>query len=165
MKRRSASTGLLAIAVATGLFLIANHFDNRKLWQPAPQELASMNADKESRTDSPVDAHDPATCDAAEEQMRDAVAAAQYCSEDEDCTLFDYGYPIQCMTSVAMDHVTALRLQYREYEASCRFRVYYDCPTEDAKRIAVCRDHHCAVELETVDMLREETMHHLGLDQ
>jgi hypothetical protein len=68
------------------------------------------------------------------------------------------------MTSVAMTEITALRLKYREYEAHCRFRVYYDCPTDGIERIAVCRNNQCAVELETIDALRDETLHHIGIE-
>ena len=95
--------------------------------------------------------------------MLAAVDEARHCVVDDDCTLFDYGYPIQCMTSVSMNEITALRRQYRIYESSCRFRVYYDCPTDGAERIAVCRSNQCTVEIETIDSLRDETLDYLGI--
>lgn len=104
-------------------------------------------------------------CNTAEMKMQDAVAGARHCNTDDDCTIFDYGYPIQCMTSVAKTEITALRLQYRDYETSCRFRVYYDCPTDTIERVAVCRKNQCTVELETIDALRDETLHHIGIER
>jgi hypothetical protein len=166
MKRLRTNTSLLAVTVAAGLFLIANHFDNRAPWQPRNQSPALMKPARDSVLDGPVRTMDTAgTCATAEEGMREAVAESQFCETDDDCTLFDYGYPIQCMTSVARSEITALRLRYRDYENSCRFRVYYDCPTDNAERIAVCRNRHCAVQLETIDQLKEETMQHIGNEQ
>lgn len=165
MKRRSTNTTLLAVAIAVVLFLIANHFDNRAPWQPDPPVQVTMKPAARSTSGEPLRTIDSAgRCDAAELEMQDAVANAQSCRTDDDCTIFDYGYPIQCMTSVAKSEISALRLKYRDYEASCRFRVYYDCPTEGTERIAVCRNNQCAVELDSIDALRDETLHHIGIE-
>lgn len=156
---------MLAVAIAVVLFLVANHFDRKAPWQPDVQPPVSINPVRDSGIAGPLRTVETAgRCDAAENDMREAVAAAQSCSTDDDCTLFDYGYPIQCMTSVAKSEITSLRLRYRDYESSCQFRVYYDCPTDGAERVAVCRNRQCVVELETIDALRDETLHHIGID-
>ena len=82
---------------------------------------------------------------------------------DSDCTLFDFGYPIDCMTSVAKSEITDLRLEYRRYEESCDFRVYFDCPAEPMVRRAVCQQNRCSVSLETIDGLEKETLDYLGI--
>lgn len=166
MNRRSANTTLLAIALALGLFLIANYFDDKPRWQPRELPNTSLNVPRDSGLSGPVRATQPSgSCDAAESEMLHAVENSRYCATDEDCTLFDYGYPIQCMTSVSNSAISALRRQYSQYEASCRFRVYYDCDAEGANRHAVCRSNRCTVELETLDSLKDETLHHLGIER
>jgi hypothetical protein len=102
-------------------------------------------------------------CGETEEALRALVDESQSCSVDDDCTIFDFGYPIQCLTSVAKSQITALRLEYRKYEQSCDYRVYYDCPSEPLERYPVCRNNHCTVELRTIDLLREETLDHIGV--
>ncbi|MDZ7644207.1 MAG: hypothetical protein U5K76_08370 [Woeseiaceae bacterium] len=100
-----------------------------------------------------------------ERKIQALVADSRSCETDDDCTIFDYGYPIQCLTSVAKSEITRLRLQYREYEADCEFRVYYDCPSEPMERKPVCRNNRCEVELQTHDLLRDETFEYLGIDE
>ena len=90
-------------------------------------------------------------------------AGSQYCQTDEDCTLFDFGYPIQCLTSVSKSEITALRTAYRRYEDSCAYRVYYDCPSGDMEREAVCRSNRCEVDLVSMEPPEAETLRHLGL--
>ncbi len=156
---------MLAVALALGLFLIANHFDDRSRWQPRELDRATLNAPRDSGLRGPVrSVQSSGSCDAAESEMLRAVENSRYCATDDDCTLFDYGYPIQCMTSVSNSEITALRRQYDLYEASCRFRVYYDCDTDGAERRAICRSNRCTVELETLDSLKEETLQHLGIE-
>ncbi|HSD69905.1 MAG TPA: hypothetical protein VLB07_10135 [Woeseiaceae bacterium] len=166
MKRSPPNTTLLALSLAAGLFLVANYFDDKPPWQPEDLPRASLDPrqDPASR-EPPVTAQSGITCEAAEAEMLRAVEDSRYCESDEDCTLFDYGYPIQCMTSVSMEAVTALRLQYREYDASCRYRVFYDCDAAGAERIAVCRNKRCGVEIATLDTLTDETLDHLGIDR
>ena len=98
--------------------------------------------------------------------MQALVEESRSCLRDEDCTIFDYGYPIQCLTSVAKSEITALRLEYRDYEKDCEHRVYYDCPSEPLEREPVCRNGRCEVELRTLDeYLRDETLQHLGIEE
>jgi hypothetical protein len=83
MKRRSINTTLLAVVIAVVLFLIANHFDTKTPWQPDAQPPASMNPARDSGVAGPLRTVETAgRCDAAENDMREAVAAAQYCSTD-----------------------------------------------------------------------------------
>ncbi|HEX9853494.1 MAG TPA: hypothetical protein VGA68_10790 [Woeseiaceae bacterium] len=165
MNRRSSNTTWLALALALGLFLIANHFDDSSRWQPRELSRTSLNPPRESGLRGPVRTEQSSGgCDAAESEMLRTVENSRNCATDDDCTLFDYGYPIQCMTSVSNSEITALRRQYGQYEASCRFRVYYDCDIEGAQRRAVCRSDRCTVELETLDLLKDETLHHLGIE-
>lgn len=103
-------------------------------------------------------------CEETEDALRDRVDSARSCATDDDCTLFDFGYPIDCMTSVAKTEITDLRHKYRRYEQSCAFRVYFDCPAEPMERRAACRDNRCVVTLETVDGLKDETLDFLGIE-
>jgi hypothetical protein len=102
------------------------------------------------------------SCEEAEGVVSNRVESAKQCDSDSDCTLFDFGYPMTCMTSVAKSEMTALRLAYRRYEESCDFRVYYDCPDEPMQRRAVCRENRCAVSLQSTDDLETETREYLG---
>lgn len=104
------------------------------------------------------------SCEDTERTLGDLIESARYCTSDSDCTLFDFGYPIECMTSVAHSEITVLRLAYRRYEQSCDYRVYYDCPTEPMERLAVCRENRCTVSLDTIDSLEEETLEYLGIE-
>lgn len=104
------------------------------------------------------------SCRSAENTIRGIVDAAQYCTVDDDCTIFDYGYPIQCLTSVAKTEIPNLRREYRHYQESCQYRVYYDCPSAPLQRQAVCRNNRCTVELQTIDILKDATLYHLGID-
>jgi hypothetical protein len=103
------------------------------------------------------------TCEETELSLQNRVDTSRYCMTDNDCTLFDFGYPIDCMTSVARTEITELRYAFRRYEESCDHRVYFDCPTEPMERRAVCRDNRCTVSLESIDVLEEETLDYLGL--
>ncbi len=103
------------------------------------------------------------SCEEAENALRDRVETARCCTSDSDCTLFDFGYPMDCMTSVAKSEITGLRLEYRRYEQSCDFRVYFDCPAEPMGRRAVCQENRCSVSLQTIDILEEETLEYLGI--
>ena len=145
------------------LWAIATWFEDGSIWQleEPPQSIdtspAQVRPDSEVRTIA-----DTLSCDQAETQLRVKVDAAQYCSTDDDCTLFDFGYPIQCLTSVAKDQISILRAEYSKYEQSCEFRVYYDCPTGPMERQAVCRRNRCVVELESNEMLEAETRDYLA---
>ena len=111
----------------------------------------------------PVPIQPVLSCEKTENSLRDRIESARNCTVDSDCTLFDFGYPIDCMTSVAKSEITALRVEYRKYEQSCEFRVFFDCPAEPMKRRAVCQENRCSVSLQSVDSLRDETLEHLGI--
>jgi hypothetical protein len=165
MNRLPFATALISVAVAVALWLIASMLEGDAPWLTPSPDSASPAATGQVRPDTPVQVSpDNAGCEQAEDALRAKVDDAQYCSSDDDCTLFDYGYPIQCLTSVAKNEITALRLEYRNYEQSCAYRVYYDCPTGRMERQAICRNNRCAVELQSNDILEEETLDYLGLD-
>lgn len=103
------------------------------------------------------------SCEGTEDLLRDRIDSGRNCALDSDCTLFDFGYPIDCMTSVAKSEITALRVEYRKYEQSCDFRVFFDCPAEPMQRRAVCRENRCSVSLQNIDNLEDETLEYLGI--
>jgi len=165
MKHLPYATALISISAAVVLWLIATWLEGDTPWLLPKPEAGTGISNAEVRPDTPVQVKsDLAGCEQAEDALRQKVDDAQYCSTDDDCTLFDYGYPIECLTSVAKTEITALRLEYRNYEQSCAYRVYYDCPTGDMERQAVCRSNRCAVELQSTEVLEEETRDYLGLD-
>ena len=166
MKSTSYQTALISVVVAVVLWLAATWFEDDSRWLPPPAP-GNIDASLEvPRQDTPVRIDtDVLSCSMAETNLQAKVDAAQYCSIDDDCTLFDYGYPIQCLTSVAKTEITALRLEYRKYEDSCAYRVYYDCPSGEMERQAVCRTNHCTVELISNDPLQDATLQHLGIKE
>lgn len=166
MNRLPLKTTLISAAAAIGLFAIASWFEDDARWVP-PQPTGSRAAPERpsSGIRGPLETTSAAeSCERSERLLQESVEASRYCAADDDCTLFDYGYPIQCLTSVAKSEISNLRLEFKRYEMSCDYRVYYDCPTGEADRQAVCRENRCSVELETIDSLREETLEHLGID-
>lgn len=162
--RLTLKTTLISVIAAVVLFAIASSFEDDAHWQMTTNEAPAMNPARESgvgpvlRTISAAE-----NCERSENELRRSVERARVCEFDDDCTLFDFGYPIQCLTSVAKSAITALRLDYRRYGTNCDFRVYYDCPTGDMEREAVCRNNRCEVELTTLDGLTEQTLDHLGI--
>ena len=165
MNRLPYATAVVAVTVAVALWLVATWLEGDSPWLvPGPTPGAGSETIR-VRPDSPVEIRpDTAGCEQAEDALRRKIDGARYCSVDDDCTLFDFGYPIQCLTSVAKTNITALRLEYRHYEQSCAYRVYYDCPTGRMERQAVCRNNRCAVELQSTEVLEEQTLDYLGLD-
>ena len=165
MKRLPYATALISISAAVGLWLIASWLEGDPPWLVPTPEAGAGFANAEVRPDTPLQViPDVAGCEQAEDALRQKVDESQHCSADDDCTLFDYGYPIQCLTSVAKTEITALRLEDRNYEQSCAYRVYYDCPTGRMERQAVCRGNQCSVDLQSNEELEEETLHYLGID-
>lgn len=163
MKPSSYPTVLISVIAAVLLFLVANWFEDDSRWIPAESAHIDVSVPA-PRPDTPVRvATDVLSCAQEEAKLQAIVDGAQYCTSDDDCTLFDYGYPIQCLTSVSKSEITSLRFEYRNYEDSCAYRVYYDCPSGDMERQAVCRDNHCAVELISIDPLQDATLQHLGI--
>ena len=164
MKPSSYPTVLISVAVAVVLWLGATWLEDDSRWLPNQPEPVALPDIAKPRPDTPLRLNSgPMSCQQAEEEMVRRVEEARYCTTDDDCTLFDYGYPIQCMTSVARSEITALRLQYRRYEESCEYRVYYDCPSGSLERQAVCRQNRCGVELADIDPLKDATLQHLGI--
>ena len=165
MSKRSQNTIRIAVIVAVVIWAIATLFESDERWQnlgggePPDLSMPTQRSDSPVRTDTTV-----ASCQQAEEKIRASVSASQACYTDDDCTLFDYGYPIQCLTSVSKSEITALRLEYRNYERSCAYRVYYDCPSGESEREAVCRNQRCEVDLVTIDALKDETLEYLGIE-
>lgn len=165
MKQVPYATALFSVLAALVLWWVANLFEDDSRWMELADRSAPELPTQQRRTDSTVKIHTSvASCEQAEETLRQRVGNAQYCASDDDCTLFDYGYPIQCLTSVAKSEITALRLEYRNYEQSCAYRVYYDCPSGPAEREAVCRENRCEVDLVTIDLLKDETLQYLGIE-
>ncbi len=105
------------------------------------------------------------SCTRAESEIRSIVSDARQCATDDDCTLFDYGYPIDCMTSVAKSDIVTLREGFREYGERCEHRVFFDCPTEPFVRLPVCQSGRCEVELVDPRNLQEETLEELRGEQ
>ena len=165
MNRLPFATALISIAAAVGLWMIAMWLEGDSPWLlPQPDADAGIT-NSDVRPDTPVRSRsEVAGCDQAEDALREKLGASLYCSGNDACTLFDYGYPIQCMTSVAKSEITALRLEYRNYQQSCPYRVYYDCPTGHMERQAVCRSNRCTVELRSNEILEEATLDYLGID-
>jgi len=166
MKPSSYQTALISVVAAIVLWLVATWFEDDSRWLP-PEIASQFDATLEApRPDTPVRiATDVLSCSQAETTLQAKVDDARYCTVDDDCTLFDYGYPIQCLTSVAKAEISALRLEYRNYENSCAYRVYYDCPSGEMERQAVCRSNRCAVELISNDPLQDMTLQHLGIKE
>ena len=165
MKYLTSSTTSLSMVVAVVLFALASWIDGKR---PAPEpdsESTTPQLIGEVREDSAVrDESVTRDCRAAERRLFDTLDASQNCSVDADCALLDYGYPIQCLTSVARAEISTLRAEYKNYEAACTYRVYYDCPSEPLEREPVCRQNRCTVELRTLDMLKDQTLEHLGIE-
>ena len=164
MKSSSNPTILVSVVLAVVLWFAATWFEDDSRWLPnEPTEPVDLSLEA-PRRDTPLRINtDELSCQQVETNLVSEVDSSQYCSTDDDCTLFDYGYPIQCMTSVAKTQITALRIAYRNYENSCAYRVYYDCPSGAMERQAVCRSNRCEVELLSLDPLKDETLQHLGI--
>ena len=164
MKSSSYQTALISVCAAVVLWFAATWFEDDSRWLP-PDAVSQIDTTVETpRKDTPVrTATDVLSCSQAEINLQARVDGAQYCSRDDDCTLFDYGYPIQCLTSVSKSEISALRVEYRNYENSCAYRVYYDCPSGEMRRQAVCRSNRCAVDLISTDPLQDVTLQHLGI--
>lgn len=165
MNKLPLSTTLLSVIVAVVLWYVATLLEGETEWPKQP-EMAEMESPfAGGREDTAVLGGAAALrCQKAERDMQALVDEARHCQTDDDCTIFDYGYPIQCLTSVAKSGITALRVEYRDYEASCEHRVYYDCPSEPLRREPVCRNNRCEVELRQPDFLKDKTLQHIGVE-
>ena len=163
MKYLNSSTTVISIATALLLFGIASLFEREPQVPSAvavddsPPPLGQVRADSTVRDDRAT-----LSCQDAEARLLAKVESSQACSVDEDCTILDYGYPIQCLTSISTSSVSAVRLEYRNYEEACTYRVYYDCPSEPMLRVPVCRNNRCEVELQRNEKLREMTLDYIN---
>ncbi len=164
MRRASYQVGIISVVVAVALWLVATRFEDDARWLPEQSGSVIDTSQQGMRNDTPVRvATDLLSCRQTERQLQTRVEHARSCSTDDDCTLFDYGYPIQCMTSVSKTNISELRIEYRNYEQGCAYRVYYDCPSGEMERTPLCRNNRCEVELVTIDPLKDATLQHLGI--
>lgn len=164
MKQSSRPAVPIAVILAVLLWLAATLMEDDSRWLPAAPPDAVDTTLAMPRSDTPLRLNtDALSCGQVEADLTQQVEEARHCATDDDCTLFDFGYPIQCMTSVSKDEITALRLAYRNYEQSCAYRVYYDCPSGEFERQAVCRNSRCSVDLVGSEPLQDETLHHIGI--
>jgi hypothetical protein len=156
---------VVSVAVAVVLWYIATLLEGDRygvLQAPASTPPPTF---ARQQSDSPVYGGAAALrCERSEQNIQRQVDESRYCASDDDCTIFDFGYPIQCLTSVAKSEISQLRYAFESYQQDCKFRVYYDCPAEPLEREAVCRNNRCEVELRTLDRLREQTLRHLGIE-
>jgi len=164
-KPSTSMVALLSVSLAVLLWFVASRFEDDTRWLPDMPRQEFDSTLPETQTDSALRTNtDARSCQQAEADIVSRVDESRYCSTDDDCTLFDYGYPIQCLTSVSKSEITALRLEYRRYEESCEYRVYYDCPAGNSERQPVCRNSRCEVDIVTDDPLKNMTLRHLGLE-
>jgi hypothetical protein len=160
---------LLSVALAVVLWSIATLLDNRlQVPEPVPPgaELAGDAGVDAGRSPATDDRHtggaEEMSCQESEDRLKLVIEDARSCNVDDDCTLFDYGYPLDCMTSVAKEQIPRLREEYRVYGEACEHRVFYDCPTEPYVRLALCRNNRCIVELDKRDDLEDATLDQLN---
>ena len=164
MNFRSDSNIAISVIAAVVLWSVATLLESQFAGRDGDAASAGQAAFPSGvREDTGVRSERPAQgCTEAEQSLMQLVDASQSCETDEDCTIFDYGYPIQCMTSINKDRIPAIRQSYASYEQSCEYRVYYDCPSEPFVRVPLCRANRCIVELHTLDGLKDETLDHIG---
>jgi hypothetical protein len=154
----------VSVAVAVALWLLATLIESR-LQVPDPVPPAAVGPVVDERPDDfPAGdaASDGMSCEASEDRLKLVIDGARSCEVDDDCTLFDYGYPLDCMTSVAKSEIPLLREEYRKYDDTCEFRVFYDCPTDPYVRLALCRNGRCVVELDRRDDLQDSTLEQMN---
>lgn len=145
MQKSTINTLRLSAIVAVALWLLATLGEMMLRPPPVPPVPASgAQASDQAQETAPAV---PASCPAVEDNLEALVGESRTCETDDDCTLFDYGYPIDCMTSVAKSAIPGLRTAYRQYDDSCEHRLFFDCPTEPFVRVPVCRNQRCTVEL------------------
>lgn len=162
MNRVTVTAGIAWLVAALLLwFMIKMDSDDLRWLQNGMVEPSVKAAEERpaSQAATPV----TLSCELTENALRDRVDISKNCASDSDCTLFDFGYPMDCMTAVAKSEITALRLDYRRYEENCEFRVYFDCPSEPVRRRAMCQANQCRVALQTNDALEEATLEYLGV--
>jgi hypothetical protein len=160
---------LLSVVLAVVLWSLATLLDNRlQVPEPVPPRAEpSGDRNLEAGRSPGTDDRDTGgatemSCQESEDRLKLVIDEARACDVDDDCTLFDYGYPLDCMTSVAKEQIPRLREEYRVYGEACEHRVFYDCPTEPYVRLALCRNNRCVVELDKRDDLEDVTLDQLN---
>ena len=152
----------VSVVIAVVLWFLATALENRlRVPEPAPQSLDVAENERVERTRNEADVAGAMSCEVSESRLKGIIDDSRMCVSDDDCTLFDYGYPMDCMTSVATSQVPLLREEYEKYDAACEFRVFYDCPTEPYVRLALCRNNRCVVELDRLDSPEDFTQEQL----
>lgn len=136
----------LSAIIAVGLWGVATLVDMMLRPEPPPVAQSEPVASPDAARHGPA-TQIPAACTEVEDNVEVLVDESRACATDDDCTLFDYGYPIDCMTSVAKSAIPGLRTAYRQYDESCEHRLYFDCPTDPFVRVPVCLKNRCTVEL------------------
>jgi hypothetical protein len=154
---------LVSVVIAVVLWSLATMLEARLGRVPvdAPSTPAAAR-ELPNAASRPREVAPSMSCAASETSLQKTIDGARACNVDDDCTLFDYGYPMDCMTSVAKDDIPLLRDEFRKYDETCEYRVFYDCPTEPYVRLAVCRNNRCVVELDRLDALRESTLEQIN---
>lgn len=149
MPKSSIALILLSALVAVVLWFLATALETwLRMPEPAPTAPPGAVEEQPERGGDPLEP-DPGECQETENRLVQIVEESRHCVSDDDCTLFDYGYPIDCLTSVSKSRISLLREEYRKYDESCEFRVFFDCPTEPYVRLPVCRNNRCVVELDS----------------
>ena len=163
MKKPGSAWLPVSVAVAVVLWFLATAIEDRlRVSDPSPSpHVESLDDEREDFPAGDV-ASDPMSCEASEDRLKLVIDGARSCKVDDDCTLFDYGYPLDCMTSIAKSEIPLLREEYRKYDESCEFRVFYDCPTDPYVRLALCRNSRCIVELDRRDDLQDSTLEQMN---
>jgi hypothetical protein len=156
---------LLSAVIAVVLWMMATAVEMHLQRNAALQRILTEPSNEPKTGTGKVIEPDSSSCQDIELRLRRTIDDARFCSTDDDCTLFDYGYPIDCMTSVAKSQISLLREEYSHYDEKCRYRVFYDCPTEPYVRLALCRNNRCVVELDRNDALQDSTLDLPGEDE
>ena len=146
MQKAAPAWVIVSIVIAVILWSVATMLENR-LGAPQPDQPAAAPPTGEPEP-APAQLKRPGNaraCATIEEDLKLVIEDSRSCAVDDDCTLFDYGYPLDCMSSVAKPQIPVLREEYRKYDEACEFRVFYDCPTEPFVRLPVCRNNRCVV--------------------
>ncbi len=168
MQRSTISLLYVSSAIAVVLWLLATLLQvGLRPGLPVPAPLPEAAQERLTQETPPVRERLSlqAACTQAESEIRSIVSVARQCTANDDCTLFDYGYPIDCMTSVAKSEIVTLREGFRKYGESCEHRVFYDCPTDPFVRLPVCQSGRCEVELVDPRNLQDETLEQLERGQ
>jgi hypothetical protein len=154
----------VSVGIAVVLWFLATLLESRlQAPEQAPPPAGPVAEDSVEDFPAGEVVRAPLSCEVSEARLKRVIDRARSCEVDDDCTLFDYGYPLDCMTSVAKSQIPSLREEYRKYDESCEFRVFYDCPTDPYVRLSLCRNNRCIVELDRRDEeLQDSTLEQMN---